>query len=115
MAQKLETARVGPLEVVEDEHDRPVRTDIRKQAHDGGEQEEALGVGVGGLGRRRVRDTADERRYQSGQFRSMNGHMDEELFLGGVRDELPKRLGEELVGVASSSSQWPKRIIAPAS
>ena len=98
VAQQQEAALVGPLEVVEHEHDRLVLTHRRKEAHDGGEQEEPLGVCVGSPGRRQVGDAARQGRKDSGQLGPVSGHVGEELILRGVGDVVPERLGEELVG-----------------
>ena len=64
----------------------------------GGEEQVALGVGVGGLRRREVRDPAGQGGHQSGQFRPVGLDMGEELVLGGVGDVVAEGFGEELVG-----------------
>ena len=69
-----------------------------QQTDHGGEEQEALGVGVGGLRRREVRDSAGQGRHQPGQFRPVFLDVGEELVLGSVGDVVPEGLGEELVG-----------------
>ena len=68
MAEQQQASLVGPLEVVEDQDDGLVLRDHGHQADHGGKEQEPLGVGVGGLGRRQVRDAAGQRRNQPGQF-----------------------------------------------
>ena len=55
-----QTCLVGPLEVVEDDDDGLVLRHLCEQTHHGGEEQEPLGVGVGGLGGRQVRDATGE-------------------------------------------------------
>ena len=69
-----------------------------QQTDHGGEEQEPLGVGVGGLRRREVRNSAGQGRNQSGEFGPMFFDVGEELVLGSVRDVVPECFGEELVG-----------------
>jgi hypothetical protein len=71
VAQQKEAARVGPLEIVEDEDNGLMRRHRGQQAHHGGEEQEPFGVGVGGLRRWEVRDSAGQGRHQPGQFRAV--------------------------------------------
>ena len=69
-----------------------------EQPDHGGEEQVSLGVGIGGLRRRKVGDPAGQSRDQSGQFGPVFLDVGEELVLGSVGDVVAERLGEELVG-----------------
>ena len=64
MAEQQQASLVGPLEVVEDQDDGLVFRGHGQQAHHGGKEQEPLGVGIGGLARRQVRDPAVQCRDQ---------------------------------------------------
>jgi len=70
---------------------------VANNPHHGGEEEEALGVSVRGLRRRKSRNSARKRGNQPGQFSSVLIHILEKLLLVSVRDEMGERFGEELI------------------
>src|ERR1017187_3975499 len=90
--EQLQTALVGPLEVVEHKDHRLVFANQGEQPDGGGKQEEPFGVRVGGLGGGQVRNPIGQRRDQAAQLRSVDSHMGEELLLGGVSDVVVQRL-----------------------
>ena len=70
MAEQQQASLVGPLEVVEDQDDGLVFRGHGQQAHHGGKEQEPLGVGIGGLARRQVRDPAGQCRDQPATVRT---------------------------------------------
>ena len=82
MAEEQQASGVGPLQVVEDEHDGLAFGRRRQERHHGGEEEEALGVGVGRLRCREVRDPAGQLRDQPGQLGAVRADVGQELVVG---------------------------------
>ena len=72
--------------------DRGQETDHR------GEEQVTLGVGVGGLGRRQVRDAAGQGRAPVGTVRTRGPPRGPGALFGGVGDVVPEGLGEQPVG-----------------
>ena len=97
VTQQLQARLVGPLQVIQHQHDRLVLRHHHQESDDRREQQEPLRVGVGGLRRRQPRQPARQRRNQSGQLRAVFVHVRDELFFGGVGDVVPERLGEQLI------------------
>ena len=64
---------------------------------DRGEEQVPLGIRVGGLRWGQIRYPAGKGRQQPSQFGAVRGDVRQELLLGGVRDEVPKRLDKELI------------------
>jgi hypothetical protein len=71
VAQQLQTGPVGPLEVVEDKHDRLVSRHRRQQADDRGKEHEPLRLGIGRLRRRQIWDSTQQRRHEPDQLRTV--------------------------------------------
>ena len=94
MAQQLQAALVGPLQVVEDEDQRSVQAHPAEQVDDRREQPVALGVGVD---RRRWAETAQptpdlgEHRAQLGR---LVAHQVRQLVVGEVPYVVPDRLDQ---------------------
>ena len=89
---------VGPLQVLEHQHDGLVFRCSSQEPDDGGEEEEAFGFGVGGFRAGEFREPPRKGGDQSTQIRSMFFDMGEETVLGGVGHEVVQSLGEQLIG-----------------
>ena len=98
VSQQQQAAAVGPLQVVEDEHDGPNPGEIRHHGNHCGEEEVSLRVGVGSLRRGKSGHLATYRGDQSRQVCAVGSDALRQLFAGRVRDEMLERLCEELVG-----------------
>ena len=58
MAKEQQASFVSPLEVVEDEDDWLVFRHLGQKTDHGGKEQEPLGIGIGGLRRRKARNSA---------------------------------------------------------
>ena len=74
VAQELQAALVGPLQVVQDEDDRPLLGDPGHEVDHGGEQLVALGVRVHGPGGGNAREPSGQGRQQGGQLGALVVH-----------------------------------------
>ena len=93
---QLQAGFVRPLQVVEYQDDRPMLGHHPQQPDHRGEEEEALGLGIGGLRRRKLRQPLSQGRDQPGQLRSVHVERSELVFWG-MGDVVAERFGEQLV------------------
>ena len=98
MTEQFQAAGIGPLQIVEDEHDGLLLESLRQQSDHGSEERIPFGVGISAPRRRKVRDSGGQGRYQPSQLRPVRLDMCPELVLGTVGDVVPDGPGEELVG-----------------
>ena len=98
VAEQLEAGLVGPVQVVEEHHDRVLGARRIEEGHGGGVEEVALGVGVGALGGRQAPESLAEGGHHPGQLTPVGGHMGTQHHLGGVGHQVTERLGEGPVG-----------------
>ena len=97
MAEQLQARLVGPVQVVEHEDDRTLPARLLQQSHHGRIEEVALGVWIGGLGRRQLPQTLTEGGHHAGQLPAMAGHMGSEQLFVDVSDEMREGLLERTI------------------
>ena len=94
MTQHLQATGVGPLQVVQDEHNGLALGYHFQKRHHGGEEEKPFGVSVGRFRRWEVRNSAGELGDKSSQLGPIGLDMGQELVLGCMSDIVAECLGE---------------------
>ena len=91
VTQQLQARLVGPLQVVEHQHDRLLSRQLDQQADHSREQQEPLRVGIRCSRWREVRNPARQRGHQPDQLRPVRSDVRDELLFGRVHHVVADR------------------------
>jgi hypothetical protein len=96
--QQLQTCRVRPLHVIENQHDRPLPTDVPQQTNDRREEPKTVGLSVAALRDLQIGEPSPECRNHPCEIRSAHCDVRAQVVLIRVRNQMTDGFHEQAVG-----------------